>query len=222
MEKRLSKHPEKFGTGVIEGVAGPETANNSAAIGAFIPLLSLGIPANVVMALLIGAFMIHGVSPGPLLLKDNPTLFWGIIASMFIGNGLLLILNIPLIGLFVKILKIPSMVMAPLITVVCFIGAYGISSNVYGILIVIIFGLVGYLMKKFKYDPAPLILAFVLGPIMEDSLRQSLMLFRGNVFGVFQRPIALFFLVIAFLILFSPPMVKLLKDVFLKLVQREG
>lgn len=211
MEKRLSKHPEKFGTGAIEGVAGPETANNSAAVGAFVPLLSLGIPANAVMALLIGAFMIHGVNPGPFLMRDNPTLFWGIIASMYIGNGLLLIFNIPLIGPFVKILKVPSMIMAPLIAVSCFIGAYGISNDVYGILTVIIFGLVGYLMRKFGYDPAPLLLAFVLGPIMEDTLRQSLMLFRGNVLEVFQRPIALLFLVITFVVLFSSPMVKLIK-----------
>jgi putative tricarboxylic transport membrane protein len=204
MEKRLSKHPEKFGTGAIEGVAGPESSNNSAAIGAFVPLLTLGIPANVVMALLIGAFMIHGVNPGPLLLRDNQALFWGIITSMYIGNILLLILNVPLIGLFVKILKVPSDIMAPLITMICFIGAYSVNNNVSGILIATIFGLTGYLMRRFQYDPAPLILAFVLGPLLEDSLRQSLMLFRGDVLGVVQRPIALSLFGLTFLVFFSP------------------
>lgn len=211
MERRLSKHPEKFGTGAIEGVAGPESSNNSAAIGAFVPLLTLGIPSNVVMALLIGAFMIHGVNPGPLLLRDNPVLFWGIITSMYIGNLLLLIQNVPLIGLFVKILKVPSKIMAPLITMICFIGAYSINNNVSGILIVIIFGIMGYLMRKFRYDPAPLILAFVLGPLMEDALRQTMMLFRGDVFKIFERPIATIFLGIAFFLFISPLITKLLK-----------
>ncbi len=216
MEKRLSKHPEKFGTGAIEGVAGPESSNNSAAIGAFVPLLTLGIPSNVVMALLIGAFMIHGVNPGPLLLRDNPVLFWGIITSMYIGNFLLLIQNVPLIGLFVKILKVPPKIMAPLITVICFIGAYSINNNVSGILIVIIFGTMGYLMCKFRYDPAPLILAFVLGPLMEDALRQSMMLFRGDVLKIFQRPIATAFLGIAFFLFFSPLITKLFRLRFSK------
>jgi putative tricarboxylic transport membrane protein len=211
MEKRLSKHPEKFGTGAIEGVAGPESANNSAAIGAFVPLLTLGIPANVVMALLVGAFMIHGVNPGPLLLRDNAVLFWGIITSMYIGNFLLLILNVPLIGLFVKILKVPSEIMAPLITVICFIGAYSINNDVSGIMTVIVFGVMGYLMRKFKYDPAPMILAFVLGPLMENSLRQSMMLFRGDLFGIIGRPIAIVFLAIAFFLFFSPLLAKVFK-----------
>jgi putative tricarboxylic transport membrane protein len=216
MERRISKHPEKFGTGAIEGVAGPESSNNSAAIGAFVPLLTLGIPANVVMALLIGAFMVHGVNPGPLLLRDNPVLFWGIITSMYIGNFLLLIQNVPLIGLFVKILKVPSKIMAPLITVICFIGAYSINNNVSGILIVIIFGMMGYLMRKFRYDPAPLILAFVLGPLMEDALRQSMMLFRGDIFKLFERPIATAFLGVAFFLLLSPLIIRLSKLRFTK------
>jgi len=214
MEKRLSKHPEKFGTGAIEGVAGPESSNNSAAIGAFVPLLTLGIPANVVMALLIGAFMIHGVNPGPLLLRDNPVLFWGIISSMYVGNLFLLILNVPLIGLFVRILKVPSDIMAPVITIICFIGAYSINNDSSGILIVMIFGVAGYLMRKFKYDPAPLILSFVLGPLMENALRQSLMLFRGDVSGLLQRPIALFFLALALFLFLSPLVSKLLKRRF--------
>jgi putative tricarboxylic transport membrane protein len=211
MEKRLSKHPEKFGTGAIEGVAGPESSNNSAAIGAFVPLLTLGIPANVVMALLIGAFMIHGVNPGPLLLRDNPALFWGIITSMYVGNLLLLILNVPLIGIFVKILKVPSEIMAPIITVICFIGAYSINNDVSGILFVILFGVMGYLMRKFKYDPAPLILAFVLGPLMENSLRQSMMLFRGDVSKVLERPVTIVLLVFALFLFLSPLFGKLLR-----------
>jgi len=211
MERRLSKHPDKFGTGAIEGVAGPESSNNSAAIGAFVPLLTLGIPANVVMALLIGAFMIHGVNPGPLLLRDNPVLFWGIITSMYIGNLLLLIQNVPLIGLFVKILKVPSKIMAPLITVICFIGAYSINNNISGILVVIIFGTMGYLMRKFRYDPAPLILAFVLGPLLEDAFRQTMMLFRGDVSKIFERTIAMVFLGVAFFLFTSPFITKFFK-----------
>lgn len=209
MEKRFSRHPEKFGKGTIEGVAGPESSNNAAAVGAFVPLLTLGIPSNVVMALLIGAFMIHGVNPGPLMLRDNPSLFWGVVTSMYIGNFLLLILNVPLIGVFVRILKVPYQILAPIITVFCFTGAYSINNDVSGVLIVTIFGIVGYLMRKFEYDPAPLILAIVLGPLMENSLRQSLMLFRGDISQIFQRPITLFFLAVALFLLFSPAVSKL-------------
>ena len=216
MERRFSRKPERFGQGAIEGVAGPESANNAAAVGAFVPLLTLGIPANVVMALLIGAFMIHGVNPGPLLLKDNPALFWGIITSMYIGNFLLLILNVPLIGLFVRILKVPYEILGPIITVFCFLGAYSINNNVTGILIVIVFGVVGYLMRYFEYDPAPLVLAIVLGPLMEDSLRQSLMLFRGDVAQIVHRPIALVFLGIAGFLLVSPLLSRLLRMGFSK------
>ena len=220
MERRFSKSPERFGQGAIEGVAGPESANNAAAVGAFVPLLTLGIPANVVMALLIGAFMIHGVNPGPLLLKSNPALFWGIITSMYIGNFLLLILNVPLIGLFVRILKVPYQILGPIITIFCFIGAYSINNNVSGILIVIVFGVVGYLMRYFEYDPAPLVLAIVLGPLMENSLRQSLMLFRGDVSQVIHRPIALAFLCIAVFLLVSPLLSRWLRAGSLKKDER--
>lgn len=216
IERRLSKQPEKFGTGAIEGVAGPESANNSAAIGAFVPLLTLGIPANAVMALLIGAFMIHGVNPGPLLLRDNPGIFWGIVISMYIGNFLLLIQNVPLIGIFIRILKVPPKIMALLITVLCFIGAYSVNNDVSGILIVIIFGVIGYLMRKFRYDAAPMILSFVLGPLIEDSLRQSMMLFRGDFSKIFQRPIAIAFLGLAFFLLLSPLITKVLKRFIIK------
>jgi putative tricarboxylic transport membrane protein len=211
LERRFSKHPEKFGTGTIEGVAGPESANNSAAIGGFVPLLTLGIPANVIMALLIGAFMIHGVTPGPLLLRDNPVLFWGIVASMYIGNFLLLILNVPLIGLFIKILKVPFDIMAPIITVFCFIGAYSINTDVSNILLVIIFGCVGYLMYRFEYDPAPVILAFVLGPLMEISLRESLMMSRGDPMMILKRPIVMVLLAIDLFLIFYPLLARLLR-----------
>jgi putative tricarboxylic transport membrane protein len=221
MERRFAKRPERFGQGAIEGVAGPESANNAAAVGAFVPLLTLGIPANVVMALLIGAFMIHGVNPGPLLLQDNPALFWGIITSMYIGNFLLLILNVPLIGVFVRILKVPYEILGPVITVFCFLGAYSINNNATGILIVIVFGVVGYLMRYFEYDPAPLVLAIVLGPLMEDSLRQSLMLFRGDVSLIVQRPIALAFLGIAGFLLVSPLFSRLLHIGFSKPMSEE-
>lgn len=221
MERRFAKRPERFGQGAIEGVAGPESANNAAAVGAFVPLLTLGIPANVVMALLIGAFMIHGVNPGPLLLKDNPALFWGIITSMYIGNFLLLILNVPLIGVFVRILKVPYEILGPVITVFCFLGAYSINNNATGILIVIVFGVAGYLMRYFEYDPAPLVLAIVLGPLMEDSLRQSLMLFRGDVSLIVHRPIALAFLGIAVFLLVSPLFSRLLHIGFSKPMSEE-
>jgi putative tricarboxylic transport membrane protein len=156
------------------------------------------------MALLIGAFMVHGVNPGPHLVEANPSLFWGIITSMYIGNLLLLILNVPLIGLFVRILRIPQQVLAPLIAVFCLIGAYSLKNDASGVLIVIVFGVIGYLMRKFEYDPAPLVLASVLGPLMENSLRQSMMLFRGDIFQILERPIALTFLAAAIVLLLSP------------------
>ena len=204
VEKRLSKHPEKFGTGAIEGVAGPESANNAASQGAFVPLLVLGIPSNAVIALLMGGLMIHGITPGPLFLRDHPATFWSVITSMYIGNVLLVLLNIPLIGLFVRILTVPKEIMATMITLFCFIGAYSISNNPTHILILIIFGFIGYIMRKFEFDPAPLILAFVLGPLLEDALRQSLMLFKGNVLEICHRPIALGFLLLAIFLMVSP------------------
>lgn len=204
LEKRRSKHPEKFGRGAIEGVAGPESANNSATAGGFVPLLTLGIPCNVVMALMLGAFLLHGVTPGPMLLKQRPEMFWGIIASMYVGNIMLLILNLPLIGLFVKITTLPSSIMGPIIVLVCLVGAYGVSNNPMDILVMVIFGVLGYLMDKFGYKPAPLVLAFVLGPMIEISLRQSLILSEGNFTIFFMRPIAGVLLGTAILMLLAP------------------
>jgi putative tricarboxylic transport membrane protein len=190
IEKRLSKHPEKFGTGVIEGVAAPESANNAAAQGAFIPLMTLGIPSNVVMALLLGALMIHGLTPGPLLMTRNPDLFWGVITSMYIGNVMLLILNLPLIPMWVRFLKIPYPILFPFILLFCLIGVYTINNNIFDIYLMIFFGIVGYLARKFEFEAAPFILAVVLGPMMEKTFRQTLIMFQGD-FSVFiRRPIS--------------------------------
>ncbi len=190
LEKRLSKNPEEFGKGAIQGVAGPESANNSASSGAFIPLFTLGIPTNVTMALLFGALLIHGMRPGPLLLKDHPELFWGVVSSMYIGNVMLLVLNLPLIPLWVKVLKIPYRILFPLILLFCIIGSYSLSNSVFDVLVMFIFGVVGYLFRKFGYDPAPLILTFILGPIFEQNLRQSLLLSKGNFSIFFGSPIS--------------------------------
>jgi putative tricarboxylic transport membrane protein len=204
VEKRVSKHPERFGQGAIEGVAGPESANNAATGGAFIPLLTLGIPPNVVMAMLLGAFMVHGIQPGPMMMKQNPGIFWGVISSMYIGNIILLILNLPLIGIWVQILKVPYKILFPLILLFCLIGVYTMSNAVFDIYIMIAFGVVGYLMKKFEYEGAPLVLAFVLGPLFEVNLRKSLILSHGD-FSIFvTRPISACSLIIAVLLLLSP------------------
>jgi putative tricarboxylic transport membrane protein len=203
VEKKVSKHPERFGRGVIEGVAAPESANNAAAGGALIPLLSLGIPPNVVMAMLYTALMIHGIQPGPLLLKNNPDLFWGLVASMYLGNGLLLLLNLPLIGIWVRVLKVPYRILFPLILLFCLIGAYSVKNTTFDLFLMIFFGGVGYLMRKFEYEAAPLILAFVLGPMLEQSLRQSLLISKGSSMIFISRPISAVALGFAFLLLLS-------------------
>lgn len=204
LEKRFSRNPEKFGTGAIEGVAGPETANNSATAGAFVPLLTLGIPPNVVMALMIGAFMIHGVTPGPLIIQERPDIFWGLITSMYIGNIMLLILNIPLIGVFVQILRIRQQVLSPLIIMFCCIGAYSVRSNVIDIVIMMIFGVVGYFMRKFEFEPGPLLLAFVLGPLLEQSARQAMLISQGSLSIFFSRPLAGALLLVILFLYISP------------------
>ena len=203
VEKKCSRTPEKFGTGVIEGVAAPEAANNAATGGAFIPLFTLGIPANAVMALLLGALIIQGVRPGPLLLKEYPQLFWGVIASMYLGNAMLLVLNLPLIGLWVKILKVPYPLLFPLIILFCLIGVYSLNNMTSDIYVMVIFGLLGYLMKKLEYDAAPLVLAFVLGPMIEDAFRQSLLMSDGSFLIFFQRPVSLVLMGVAVLLVAS-------------------
>ncbi len=204
VEKRVSKHPERFGTGAIEGVAGPETANNAGTAGAFIPLLTLGLPFNVITALLLAAFMLHGVTPGPMILNKAPEVFWGVVTSMYIANVMLLILNLPLISVFVNILKIPYAILCSLIALVCFIGAFSLAYNPTDVLLMVLFGLMGYLMRKFEYDPAPLILAYVLGPMLERSLRQALIYSNGSLAIFVNRPISAVLLMIAFLSLTSP------------------
>lgn len=201
LEKRISKEPERFGKGAIEGVAGPESANNSATAGGLVPLFTLGIPSNVVMALLFGALTIHGMRPGPFLIKDHPDLFWGVISSMYIGNVMLLILNLPLIPLWVQVLKIPYKILSPLILLFCIIGAYSIRSSIFDVLLTIIFGMVGYLFRKFDYEAAPLMLAFVLGPLFELNLRQSLTLSKGSFSIFFTRPIAAVTIILAIVLL---------------------
>jgi putative tricarboxylic transport membrane protein len=203
VEKRVSRHPERFGHGAIEGVAGPETANNAGTGGAFIPLLTLGLPSNAVMAILLGAMLIYGMQPGPMLIKAHPDLFWGVITSMYIGNAMLLVLNLPLIGLWVKILKIPYRLLFPLILLFCLVGAYSLNNNTAEVAIMVIFGVLGYFLRKFKYPLAPAILALVLGPMLEKALRQSLAMSWGSGWIFLTRPISLVTLLISFALLAS-------------------
>ena len=210
VEKRISKHPERFGKGAIEGVAGPETANNAAVAANFIPLVSLGIPANVVMALIMGALMMYGIKPGPMFIADNPRLFWGVVASMYVGNVMLLILNLPLIGIWVRLLKVPYCILFPFILLFCVIGVYSLQNNIWEIIIMTVFGFLGYLMRKFEYEGAPFVFAIVLSPIMETSLRKSLLMSDGS-FGIFfTRPISCTLMVLG-AILFSLPLLPFLK-----------
>src|SRR3989441_1242976 len=211
LEKRIARHPERFGHGAIEGVAGPESANNAATGGSMIPLLTLGIPPNVVMAVLLGAFLVHGIQPGPLLIKEHPEIFWGVITSMYVGNVMLLVLNLPLIGLWVQLLKIPYGVLFPLILLFCIIGVYTVSTNVWDVIVMLAFGGLGYLMKKFEYEPMPLVLAFVLGRLAEESIRQSLLLSRGSVTIFLVHPIAAGFLGAALLVVLLPLVVPRLR-----------
>ncbi len=206
VERKISRHPEKFGAGAIEGVAGPEAANNSAVAANLIPLLSLGLPSNAVTALLMGALIIHGIQPGPMLMQQNPDLFWGVIASMYIGNIMLLILNLPLIGLWVQFLKIPYWALFPLIFLLCVIGSYSANQNIFDVWVMIGFGVLGYLLRKQKYELGPFVLALVLGPIMETSLRRSLMLSYGDPMIFLTRPISAVLLVVSFLLLVMPLM----------------
>jgi putative tricarboxylic transport membrane protein len=203
VEKRRSKHPERFGNGALEGVAAPETANNAAATSSFIPLLTLGIPANATMAVIFGALLIQGVSVGPQLVEENPELFWGVVNSMYVGNVLLLIMSIPMVGLFVRILRVRPAVLAPITVLITLIGAYTVNNSVFDIALVVAFGALGYLMKKCGFDPGPLVLAFVLGSLLEDSLRRSLLIFDGDPTGFLTRPISgtllALFLVVALL-----------------------
>ena len=203
VEKKISREPERFGKGAIEGVASPESANNAAAGSSLIPLLALGIPPNPIMAIFFSALLIHGIQPGPLLIKEHADLFWGLVASLYLGNGLLLILNLPLIGMWVKVLEIPYKILFPLILLFCLIGAYSINNVVFDLYVMIFFGVMGWVMRKFGYEAAPLVLAYVLGPMLETALRQSLLISGGSFLIFFTRPISAISLGVAFLLLLS-------------------
>ncbi|MCU0560607.1 MAG: tripartite tricarboxylate transporter permease [Desulfobacterales bacterium] len=190
-EKKLSKHPERFGEGAIEGVAGPESANNSAVGGAYVPLFALGIPFTPAMAMVLGALMLHGLTPGPNLIYEKPGLFWGVVASMYIGNAALLVLNLPLVNLFVSILKVPRHILMPVVVLICLIGVYSVNSSRLDLLALSVFGLAGYALRKVGYQTAPLILAMVLGPMIESAFRQSMIITGGHLQGLLFRPICL-------------------------------
>ena len=201
LERRISKTPEEFGKGAVAGVAGPESANNSASTGAFVPMLALGIPTGPITAVLIGALMIHGVPAGPQLMTDHRDLFWGFVASMYVGNLMLLALNLPLVGLFVSVLRIPYSYLYPLIIMFCIVGVYEVNHSIVDVWIMLIMGALGYALRKFDFDPAPLVLGLVIAPIFEQSLRQSLIMSNGNYFIFFNRPISASLLIICLILL---------------------
>ncbi|MBK1866335.1 tripartite tricarboxylate transporter permease [Aestuariivirga sp. YIM B02566] len=219
VEKRMSAHPEEFGKGAIEGVAGPESANNAGAQTSFIPMLTLGIPTNPVMALMAGAMIIQGIVPGPNVATEQPSLFWGIIASMWIGNLLLIVLNLPLIGLWVKLLTVPYYILFPIIMAFCSIGVYSVNSNVYDLYVVAFFGIFGYALMKMRCEPAPLLLGFVLGPLLEENLRRAMILSKGDPTTFITRPISATLLVLAaavLVIVFLPAVKKKRAEVFVE------
>ena len=197
VERRFSKHPEEFGKGAVAGVAGPESANNAASTGAFVPMLALGLPTGPITAVLIAALMIHGVPPGPTLVNDHPDIFWGFVASMYVGNLMLLALNLPLVGIFVNVLRIPYAYLYPLVIMFCVIGVYAVNNSIVDVWIMLIMGVLGYFLRKFSLDPAPLVLGLVISPTFEMSLRQSLIMSNGDWLIFFQRPIALVLIGIA-------------------------
>ncbi len=208
LEKRVAKRPEEFGKGAIEGVAGPEAANNGATAGAMVPLLSLGIPFSPATAILLGALVIQGLQPGPLMISQRPEVFWGFVASMYIGNFLLLILNLPLVSVFVSVLRLPQHVLATLVLLLCLVGAFSLNNSFLDLWILVIFGVVGYVLRQLRIDPSPLVVALVLGPMMEKTLRQSLFLTRGNVLEMLARPLTAAILIVPAAVLLGPPLVR--------------
>ncbi|MFL4983334.1 MAG: tripartite tricarboxylate transporter permease [Xanthobacteraceae bacterium] len=223
LEKRVAKHPEEFGKGAVAGVAGPESANNAASTGAFVPMLALGLPTGPITAVLIGALMIHGVAAGPQLVNEHPDVFWGFVASMYVGNLMLLALNLPLVGLFVSVLRIPYAYLYPLIIMFCIIGVYEVSHSIVDVWIMLIMGVVGYGLRKFGFDPAPLVLGLVIAPMFEQSLRQSLIMSNGNYLIFFQRSISLALLAVSIvLLILSAVSFVLRKDWRAKLAEVEG
>jgi putative tricarboxylic transport membrane protein len=213
LERKLSKYPEQFGKGAIEGVAGPEAANNSAAQGAFIPLLTLGIPFAPASAMLLTALLIHGVQTGPLMMVKNPEVFWGVVSSMYVGNVMLLVLNLPLIGLFVSLLRLPIYVIASIVALLCLVGTYAISNSMLDLWVLLISGVAAYLLRKLRFEPAILVLALALGPILERSFLQSLYLVQGEWVQVFQRPIAAGMLLAGLAVLAAPALFRMGKRI---------
>jgi TctA family transporter len=217
LEKKLSKHPEQFGKGAIEGVAGPESANNAGAQTSFIPMLTLGIPSNPVMALMIGAMIIQGIQPGPSVITEQPALFWGIIVSMWVGNLFLLVLNLPMIGLWVRLILVPYHYLFPLILVFCAIGVFSLNNNTFDIYMMALFGVLGYVCAKLDCEPAPMLLGFILGPLMEEYLRRALIISRGDPMVFLSRPISatmLVLAVVAMVIVLTPTIRKTREEAF--------
>jgi putative tricarboxylic transport membrane protein len=211
IERKISRTPERFGTGAIEGVAGPEAANNGATAGAMVPLLSLGIPFAPATAILLGALVIHGIQPGPLLMAERPEVFWGVVASMYVGNFFLLILNLPLVGLFVSVLRLPQHLLSTLVLLLCLVGAYSLSNSLLDLWVLVGMGLIGFGFRKLAIDPAPLIVALVLGPIMEKTLRQSLFMAHGDWRLLLLRPLTLSLLLIGALVVVGPSLLALIR-----------
>jgi TctA family transporter len=197
LEKKLSREPEKFGHGMVQGVAAPEAANNASAQAGFIPMLSLGIPPNAIMAMMIGAMMIHGIAPGPQIIDKQPALFWGLVASMWLGNALLVVLNLPLIWLWVRLLTIPYRVLFPAIIIFCCIGCYSLKNNLSDVVIMAIFGVIGYGLRKMRFEPAPLLLGFILGPMLEENFRRAMLISAGDLSVFVTRPISAGFLAVS-------------------------
>jgi TctA family transporter len=219
LEKKISSHPEQFGKGAIEGVAAPEAANNAGAQTSFIPMLTLGIPGNAVMALMIGALMIQGIAPGPQVMNEKPELFWGLIASMWVGNLMLVILNLPLIGMWIKLLAVPYRYLYPSILVFMAIGVFSLSNNPFDVLIMAVFGVLGYICVKLECEPAPMILGFILGPLMEENLRRAMLLSRGDPTTFITKPISAGFIiasVILLVIVALPALRKKREEVFVE------
>jgi TctA family transporter len=200
VEKKVAKNPEEFGKGAIQGVAGPEAANNAGAQSSFIPLLTLGIPENAVMAMMVGAMTIHNIQPGPQVITSNPELFWGLIASMWVGNAMLVVLNLPLIGVWIRLLHVPYRLLYPAILLFCSIGVYTVNNTNWDVSMTALFGLIGILFVKLELEPAPLLLGFVLGPMMEENLRRALLLSRGDPTVFLTRPISAGLLIAAVLL----------------------
>lgn len=204
LERRLSRHPEEFGRGAVEGVAGPEAANNGATGGALVPLLALGIPFAPATAMLLGALILHGVQPGPLLMVHRPEMFWGVVASMYIGNVFLLILNLPFIGLFVRLLRLPQTWLLPIVVLLCLVGTYAVSNSMVDLWVLTIAGVAGWALRKFGFEPALIVLALVLGPILEKTFRQTLIMTRGDLGMMADRPITIGLLLFALAVVLAP------------------